>query len=455
MKKIITAFLLIILFISFTTYSISSEEEWTNPFSDVNKTDWFYTAASAIGYNNFLPDKFLFEHSRDITRKEMAFALYSLADFRGMANDEATYDFADLDKKSEIYVPASWCVENSVLSCSENLFYPDKNITKEEFCTILTSFVRALDLSLIQKREPSQFIDSLLVSKQHRSAVVACKMAGIVNGYGNGYLHPEKTVCKREFASSLYALMPQMSENAKEAVDLSTGAYDSLYDGFAPVPEKDFNPFVMESSPVSDSFFDNAVFIGDSISVKLQFYNKETSALGNAKFLCAESLSPMSALKDVSDESIHPSFRGKKVKPADGVLMSGAQKVYIMLGMNGIAIDFNRSFESTKMLIEEILLKSPESVIFVQSVTPITFKSSRADEDLNVNSINAYNEQLSRICSENGWYYLDVASALKDENGYLKSAFCSDDTGMGIHFNDVGADIWVNYLKTHIPPGLN
>ena len=87
-----------------------------------------------------------------------------------------------------------------------------------------------------------------------------------------------------------------------------------------------------ESPRVEDSYFDDAVFIGDSVSLKLNLYvtkNRQSNPtlLGKAQFLTAGSMGSGNALQPVSDDSIHPLYNGEKMSLADSVAASGAKKV--------------------------------------------------------------------------------------------------------------------------------
>ena len=104
-------------------------------------------------------------------------------------------------------------------------------------------------------------------------------------------------------------------------------------------------------------------------------------------------------------------------------------------------------------LIDEILAKSPQAAIFIQSVTPMTADSPRADDSLNNTTIQAFNTQMQSICQEREWYYVNVAEALSDETGCLR-ADLSGDKAMGIHLNYDGAAAWTDYLLTHVPEAL-
>lgn len=210
---------------------------------------------------------------------------------------------------------------------------------------------------------------------------------------------------------------------------------------------------VPESDRADASYFDDAVFIGDSVSLKLEYYDVDTGALGNAKFLTSGSLGSNNALWEISDESVHPSYQGEKMLIEDAVAQMGAKKVYLMLGMNDIgAYGVDASVESFQTLVGKILEKSPDATIYVQSVTP---KAEGTEwEDLNNTTIKEYNEKLLAACEENGWYYIDVASVMYDDNGCLIAEYCSDPApdGMGIHFTDAGCQVWADYLYTHTAP---
>lgn len=208
--------------------------------------------------------------------------------------------------------------------------------------------------------------------------------------------------------------------------------------------------YVQESARVDPSYFSDAVFIGDSVSLKLEYYDSAYSTLGGAKYLASGSLGSGNALWEISSDSVHPSYQGNKVYIEDGVAAIGAKKVYIMLGMNDIGVyGIDGSIENYKTLVSKILAKSPEAKIYAQSVTPMTATSSIAGSSLNNQKIVEYNQKLLSTCEENNWYFVDVASVMHDENGYLKTEYCSEPTGMGIHFTETGCKAWVDYLYTH------
>lgn len=217
-----------------------------------------------------------------------------------------------------------------------------------------------------------------------------------------------------------------------------------------------FEPLVPESEPVSADWFQDAAFVGDSVSVMLETYNASAQELGTPDFFCTVSLSQQNAMAYTAGDQRLPEYpkgSGQYPKVEDGLAASGASKIYVMLGMNCIAGGVDRACQDLVTLIDKILEQSPEAAILVESVTPMTATSPRADASLNNETIAAYNEKVRAVCQERGWYFVNVAEAVSDENGFLRDEF-SGDKAMGIHFNYDGAKAWTDYLLTHVPDAL-
>lgn len=211
-----------------------------------------------------------------------------------------------------------------------------------------------------------------------------------------------------------------------------------------------------KKAAVPGSWFDDAVFVGDSVSLKLNMYESSVNRLGKARFLTAGSLSATNALWDVSDKSVHPKYNGKKQKVEDSIAqMKGVKKVYIMLGMNDInAVGRKNGIKNFEKLCNRILEKSPNVKIYVQSVTPLIkgSKSSVNQEGkLNNKTIYEYNKMLAALAKKRGWYFVNVSEVMYDKNGYLKLDYCGDQSSMGLHFTNAGCKAWIDYLLTHTP----
>lgn len=207
---------------------------------------------------------------------------------------------------------------------------------------------------------------------------------------------------------------------------------------------------VPAGEPVDASWFDDAVFIGDSVTLRLCYYCEDHDDLGEAEFLCAGSLGYNNAQMGLDEEgNVHPVYNGEKVLIDDGAAAMGAKKIFVMLGMNDIGLyGVDGAAEGMKTMMARIKEKNPDAVIYVQSVTPMLENMQLTD--LNNTTIPAFNEKAKAICEENGFRYLDVASAMDDGNGNLVYEYCGDPDAMGLHFSAEGCKAWIEYLKTHV-----
>ncbi len=198
------------------------------------------------------------------------------------------------------------------------------------------------------------------------------------------------------------------------------------------------------------SWFDDAVFIGDSVSLKLSYYvtaqrKNDPSFFGKAQFLTSGSLGSGNALWEVSDESVHPTYQGEKMLLEESIPLTGAKKIYMMLGMNDIALyGLEGSLENYGALIGRIQQAVPDAQFYIQSATPICQGAEKGA--LNNENMEEYDQALREFCDTWQFHFVDVASVMRDADGYLPREYCSDPDGMGIHMTDLACQLWLGYL---------
>lgn len=217
-----------------------------------------------------------------------------------------------------------------------------------------------------------------------------------------------------------------------------------------PPTEAATEPNADDLSPKSASWFDDAVFVGDSVTLKLSYYCATyPEALGEAAFFCAGSLGYTNALWELDDPvAVHPYYKGEVHLTEDCCEVTGKGHVFIMLGMNDIGLyGPEDAMESCRELISRIMAKSPDARIYIQSVTPMI--SSAQSDSFNNALVRQFNALLKQYCQDNDYKYLDVYAALADQDGNLPPELCSDPDSMGLHFNDTSCEMWVSYLKNN------
>lgn len=216
------------------------------------------------------------------------------------------------------------------------------------------------------------------------------------------------------------------------------------------------SPVTYEYTQVDDSYFNDAVFIGDSISYGFELYVTEKRAngetvLGEAQFLTSGSLSYGNSLWDVSDESVHPTYNGEKMKLEDAIAQIKPGKIFILLGTNDVALyGVEQTIANADTEISRMLEASPGAEIFIMSTTPkYSPAESNVDGALNNADIDALNVAMRQFAVEKGYNFMNIAPLFKDETGGLATDYCSDKEGMGIHFTSAAYDIWLDFLYSY------
>lgn len=195
-------------------------------------------------------------------------------------------------------------------------------------------------------------------------------------------------------------------------------------------------------------YYGESVFVGDSIMVGFRNYcakQEEGSFLRGIQFLAAGSYSAFNATKPVTANNVHPLYKGKKYQVWDAVSLTGAKRVFLLLGMNDISIlGLEGARDQYKSVIDKILEENPDVEIHVLSVT-YTLKN-KGKGKLNNKNIDAYNVLLQEMAEENGWGYMDVNTPISDGNGNLAAGYCSDGF---VHLSPSAYSVWTTVLEDY------
>lgn len=198
------------------------------------------------------------------------------------------------------------------------------------------------------------------------------------------------------------------------------------------------NP-VPQSEKADFSYFDNCVFIGDSISVGLTAYN----ILSPDKVIASIGLN----ISKIDSEKI--STTNGKLTAHEALIQKKPANIYIMLGSNGIAWMSNESMISKySSFIDKIQADLPESKIYILSIPPVTEgREVAAENPIKNTSIDAYNSELLKLANDKNVYFVDINTALKNNLGKLDTEKAEKD---GMHFKKATYDIMLDYILTHI-----
>ena len=174
------------------------------------------------------------------------------------------------------------------------------------------------------------------------------------------------------------------------------------------------------------AYYGDSIFIGDSIMSGFRNYSaKQESFVSDIQFLAVGSYSAFNAMKPVTEDNVHPIYRGKKCQVWNAIPLMGGRRVFILLGMNDISIlGLEGARDQYKELICKILETSPDLEIHIISVT-YTLKDQGIGK-LNNENIAKYNVLLQEMAEENNWGYIDLCTPISDGEGNLAEESCSD-----------------------------
>jgi len=138
----------------------------------------------------------IFSPSVKLTRAMMVTVLGRLAN----ANiDGLSSSFADVPEGTWYTAYVTWAKENGIVAgVGDNSFEPDREITRQEFCTILYRYMNRIGLKMETEKLP--FADRDNVAQWAAEAMEACVGAGLIVGYDNK-VRPEDSAMRSESAT--------------------------------------------------------------------------------------------------------------------------------------------------------------------------------------------------------------------------------------------------------------
>lgn len=205
-------------------------------------------------------------------------------------------------------------------------------------------------------------------------------------------------------------------------------------------PDVPTNPSIVpeQSTPVDDTYFADAVFIGDS---RMEGFRNQ-SGITQGQFLTGIG---MNVNNIFTQKYIH--LYNEQITVYQALINTQYKKVYIMLGTNDLGEpDFDAFKENYRLCLSEIKKLLPQdTLIYVINVAYVEEAKIEDTSYVNNQNIEIVNQKILELCEEEGYYYLNVNEVLSDGNHSLIEGATSD----GVHMYDTYCKIWLDYLRTH------
>nr|WP_122012748.1 GDSL-type esterase/lipase family protein [Maliibacterium massiliense] len=190
---------------------------------------------------------------------------------------------------------------------------------------------------------------------------------------------------------------------------------------------------------VDMSYFDDAVFIGDSRSQGLEVFGIfPRSDVFAAQGLSVKELGTKAFIKLRPDAA--------PVTVIDALRAKSYGKVYVMLGTTELGWSYPEIFiKEYGAFIDTLRQLQPQAILYVQAILPVSEAKSAAHATCNNVRIGQYNQMLAQLAEEKGVVFLPVGEAVANANGVLPA-----DAGMdGVHLNKTYYLRWQQYLRAN------
>ena len=212
-------------------------------------------------------------------------------------------------------------------------------------------------------------------------------------------------------------------ENTTEAQPTSEGETTA--------PAEQDEPTEPTTSPVnwvqSDaSYFNDALFIGDSRTVGIRDYG----TLKNAQYYCDKGLSSYQIDKSYVDgKTIWDYLSGKKFG-----------KIYIMLGINEVGNDIEYTASAYRKLVDGVRSAEPDAIIYLEGNLHVaSYAQTSAITNERIDMLNA---KIQELADNNKTFYINVNGIFDDGTGALPAELTSD----GIHVYAKHYETWCSWL---------
>ena len=197
------------------------------------------------------------------------------------------------------------------------------------------------------------------------------------------------------------------------------------------VPEDKKKSFV----PVTEDYFADALFIGDSRTVGLGLY----APIGDATYFGSTGMTSYSVFDvTASDTNVNTYLETLLTENTYG-------KIYFMIGINELGSDKESQREAYLNVIKRIRAYQPNATIFLMANLSVTRNRSNSDAYINRDSVTEFNQWIQTNANGVDIIYLDANFLFCDEEGYLKSELSWD----GAHVYASVYTEWSQYLLDH------
>lgn len=180
----------------------AAEEQalWTNPFTDVKESDWYYKAVRYVHENGLFSgtSDTTFSPNTAMTRAMLVTVLWRV---EGQPSGGSA-SFSDVPGGAWYSTAVGWASREGIVSgVGDGRFDPEGNVTREQIAAILYRYAQKKGLELPAVAAGGSFRDSASISSWAAESVDWAVRVGLLTGRGEGQLAPSATASRAEVAT--------------------------------------------------------------------------------------------------------------------------------------------------------------------------------------------------------------------------------------------------------------
>lgn len=214
-------------------------------------------------------------------------------------------------------------------------------------------------------------------------------------------------------------------------------------DGFQEAPGSDVpagspgEPKQYAFTEVTQEYFDDALFIGDSRVTGVQLY----SGWDNLTYYAESGMTIYNMFQSkVAKED------GRTLTIEEALQERSFGKIYLEIGINemgtGTVDSFMAAYEEAVNHLREL---QPDAILYVCGIMYVKQSKSESDPIFNNPNIQARNDRIAQLADGEHIFYLDINEVVTDETGNLNPDYTWDE----VHLLGKYDMMWLDYFCSH------
>jgi hypothetical protein len=184
-------------------YVVGYDTAWTNPFSDISSSDWFYEAVKYVSQKKLMSgtSDTTFEPNSNMTRAMLVTVLYRM---EGKPTSIGANAFTDVETGEWYTNAVFWASANGIVGgYGDGLFGTNDSVTREQLAAILYKYAIYKGYGTTKTMELTGYTDASNISSWATYAMKWAVAGGLITGIDSTTLDSSGTATRAQVATIL------------------------------------------------------------------------------------------------------------------------------------------------------------------------------------------------------------------------------------------------------------